>query len=120
MLAEVEGDLLRDSGNIYAGSDGNWVNDFRASERIVGSACGAESRLHGQAQGAGKVIEPDGAVGEAAHVVGRGGICALCEDEYISDVAVAVTEDVDGVVRRGCREGCDGLNGEEDEESQGK
>ena len=42
------------------------------------------------------------------------------DKEYVSDVAVAVSEDVYGVVGRGCREGCDGLNGEEDEESQGK
>jgi hypothetical protein len=65
------------------------------------------------------VIDPYGAIGEAAVEVRSGGLSSSSGDEDVPDIAVAVAEDVDGGVGRSSRTGgvcSDGLECEKKDE----
>jgi hypothetical protein len=73
----------------------------RCAKGVVRSAKKRWGERH--VEKAGHVIEPDGAIRESAVVVGRGRICIAGCREEVTDVAVAVVEQVVAIEANGGR-----------------
>ena len=91
MVIEILGDLLGDVGNGES-RFGDRVDDFRACPGVVISV--GDGWSHGESPGVGDVFDPERAVGPAAGKVGKTRSANHCVE--VADVAVAITEDVDG------------------------